>query len=214
MIGAFHAPSLVLSDVETLLTLPVRQLRCGLAEAIKHAVIADPELVSRLPLFRGLRDAAPDDTFDSLSDMDALSAFVARAVAVKVRLVTVDPLEKGVRAKLNLGHTVGHAVEILSGFSVAHGEAVSIGTVEEAKIAERLGLVSRPGLSAIVARIFGSVGLPVSLPDGISLEDCFPAMRHDKKKKDGTVRFALPLDIGEVAVVGEVLERLCGNAQS
>lgn len=214
MIGAFHAPSLVLSDVETLLSLPVRQLRCGLAEAIKHAVIADPELVSRLPLFRGLRDAAPDDTFDSLSDMDALSAFVARAVAVKVRLVTVDPLEKGIRAKLNLGHTVGHAVEILSGFSVAHGEAVSIGTVEEAKIAERLGLVSRPGLSAIVARIFGSVGLPVSLPDGISLEDCFPAMRHDKKKKDGTVRFALPIDIGEVAVVGEVLERLCGNAQS
>ena len=208
MIGAFHAPSLVLSDVETLLSLPVREFRCGLAEAVKHAVIGDPDLVSRLPLFRGLRDLPPEATFDSLADMDALSAFVARAAAVKVRLVSLDPFEKGVRAKLNLGHTVGHAVEILSDFAVEHGEAVSIGMVEEAAMAERLGLSSRKGISEIIARILGSLGLPTALPEGRTLADCVPVMRHDKKKKGGTVRFALPLDIGEVSIVGGVLEDL------
>ncbi len=211
MIGAFHAPSLVLSDVTTLLTLPVREFRCGLAETIKHAVIGDPGLISGLPLFRGLRDAAPDATFDELSDMEALSAYVARAVAVKVRLVSADPFEKGVRAKLNLGHTVGHAVEVVSGFSVKHGEAVAIGMVEEARIAERLGMASRKGLAEIIARILVSVGLPAELPGGRPLEDFLPAMRHDKKKKDGSVRFALPLDIGETAIAANVLEDLAAK---
>ena len=186
LVGAFHSPSLVLADADTLSTLPERERRCGMAEAIKHAFIADP----------GLLDAVPDAS----ADVEALSTFVARALAVKVRLVREDPFEKGARGKLNLGHTVGHAVETATGFKVRHGEAVAIGTVEEARLAVRLGLAPQ-GWPEEVAAPFARAGLPTALPDGCTFESLAPVMKRDKKKKDGVVRFALPCAPGDVRLV-------------
>ena len=183
LIGAFHSPSLVLADVDTLATLPAREWRCGLAEAIKHAFIADPCLL--------------DETPDVNGDVDRLAAFVARALAVKVHCVREDPFEKGVRGKLNLGHTVGHAVETASNFTVQHGEAVAIGTVEEARLAVRLGLAPADWPDQVAAP-FARVGLPTALPEGCTFASLVPIMKRDKKKKGGVIRFALPCAPGDV----------------
>lgn len=185
LVGAFHSPSLVLADVDTLASLPAREVRCGLAEAIKHAFIADPGLLDILPT--GTTGVSPVD----------LSAFVARALAVKVRCVREDPLEKNIRGKLNLGHTVGHAVEVVSDFNIQHGEAVAIGTVEEARLAVRLGLAPADWPDQVAAP-FARVGLPTSLPEGCTFESLVPVMKRDKKKKGGVVRFALPCAPGDV----------------
>ncbi len=184
LVGAFHSPAVVLADVETLRTLPPRELRCGLAEAIKHAFIADP----------GLLDVPDAD------DAEAMRRYVARALAVKVDFVRRDPREKGDRAKLNLGHTVGHAVEIATGFAVKHGEAVAIGTVEEARLAVRLGLAPADWPERVAAP-FAAAGLPTELPGGIAFDDLKAIMKRDKKQRGGRVFFALPCGMRDVRIV-------------
>ena len=200
MIGAFHSPSVVVADVATLATLPVREVRCGLAEALKHAFIADPSLAQNLDLFDNLRTASDTETLGTLVDLDRLAAYVSRALAVKVACVRQDPREHGIRAKLNLGHTVGHAVEIATDFRVKHGEGVAIGTVEEANLAVRLGRAAADW-PAQVAAVFAGVGLPTALPEGLDFAALADIMRRDKKKKGGVVRFALPLGWNEVTLV-------------
>ena len=187
LIGAFHAPSLVLADTSVLATLPPAEMRCGLAEAIKHAIIADPGLTGLLPMFSATPDA------------QQLAAFVARAAKVKIRIIASDPFEKKERAQLNLGHTVGHALEKLTDFAVPHGNAVAIGTVAEARLAEAAGL-AESGFADSVAALFTSVGLPTALPPGIPLLRLWDAMRHDKKNADGEIRFALPVRLGDVRI--------------
>ena len=211
LIGAFHPPALVLADTSTLATLPARELRCGLAEAVKHAVIGDPGLLDLLPRFAFCKDADATAPCADLAGAPWLAPFVARAMAVKIRVIREDPFEKGVRAALNLGHTIGHGIEKASGFTVQHGEAVAIGTVLEARLAETLDL-AKPGLSDQLAGIFSGLGLPVALPAGIDLEEVRTAMTLDKKKAGGKVRFALPAAIGDVrtgvTVEDDVLSRI------
>jgi len=199
LVGAFHPPSLVLADTDTLATLPVRELRCGLAEAVKHALIADPLLLAMLPQFEFCRTAAPNASCDVLKNAEWLPAFVARAMAVKIRVIQEDPYEKGRRAALNLGHTIGHGLEKATNFALQHGEAVAIGIVLEARLAEAVGLARR-GLADQLAEIFVRLGLPVAIPAGTDLAAVRAAMTHDKKKAGGTVRFALPADIHDVRV--------------
>ena len=199
LIGAFHPPSLVLADTATLATLPVRELRCGLAEALKHAVIGDPTLFAALPNFAFCKDAEPASACSCLSGAEWLAPFVARAMAVKIRVIQQDPFEKGFRAALNLGHTIGHGIEKATHFKVQHGEAVAIGTVLEARLAEALGLARR-GLADQLAERFTALGLPISMPAGIDVAEVRAAMTLDKKKAGGKVRFALPADIGDVRV--------------
>jgi 3-dehydroquinate synthetase len=124
-------------------------------------------------------------------------------MAVKVRVIEEDPYEKGIRAALNLGHTIGHAVELVSGFSLLHGEAVAIGMVAEARLAERL-TVAGPGLSDALVDALTSLGLPVEIPQDLDHRKIIQAMKVDKKKESGVVRFALPVKIGEVKVGVEV----------
>lgn len=201
MIGAFHSPSLVVADVTTLATLNVREVRCGLAEVLKHAFIADPSLVDQMSVFSALRAKKPEERLETSVPAAALASVVSRALAVKVACVRRDPREQtGERAKLNLGHTVGHAVEIATDFQVKHGEGVSIGTVEEARLAVRLGRAPDAWPDR-VASVFAQVGLPTELPHGIDFASLAEIMRRDKKKKDGKIRFALPLDWGDVALV-------------
>ena len=188
LIGAFHPPCAVLSDVEVLGTLPAREMRCGLAESYKHALIGDPGLADLLTAFAQKQGEA-----------DYLTQLVVRSVGVKVRTILADPFERtGKRAALNLGHTIGHAVEAASAFSVAHGEAVAIGTVAAARLGERLGLVREPGLSERVARELAALGLPTEIPLGYTVRQLKDYLARDKKKAAGVVRFALPCAFGEV----------------
>ncbi len=190
LIGAFHAPVLVLADPNVLATLPEDEFRSGLAEVMKHGVIADPGLFE---LCSPGMDAVKKN----------LLQVIRRAMAVKVKIIEEDPYEKGIRAALNVGHTVGHAVELVSGFRLRHGEAIAIGMVTEAKLAERLTLAGR-GLSDAIAGSLSALGLPVHIPKNLSRPDIIRAMRLDKKKANGVVRFALPVEIGKVQVGVEV----------
>jgi len=187
LIGSFYPPKLVLADPHLLKTLPEAELISGLAEVVKHGIISDPELFDLCG--RGLEWVK-----------DHLEEIVKRAMAVKIRIIEDDPYEKGSRAMLNLGHTVGHAVELVSKFHLRHGEAVAIGMVAEAKYAERLTVAGR-GLSEAVAGSLSALGLPVHIPQGLPGDEIVRAMRMDKKKNAGTVLFALPAEIGRVELV-------------
>ncbi len=186
LIGAFHPPVAVLADPDTLATLPEAELRAGLAEAVKHGVIDAPELFEVCARLAGRPGAVRGD-----------AAFVACAMAVKIRTICQDPFENGIRASLNLGHTIGHGVEQAMRFTLSHGEAVAIGTVVEARIAETLGLAEK-GLADRLAAVLGGLGLAVTLPPGLDRAACLRAIRLDKKRAAGVVRFALPVRIGLV----------------
>ena len=187
LIGSFHPPKLVLADPRLLLTLTDRELRSGMAEVVKHGIISDPDLFELCS--RGL-----DWVKENLEEI------VKRAVTVKIKIIEEDPYEKGFRAALNLGHTVGHAVELVSKFEIRHGEAVAIGMVAEARHAERIGIADK-GLSEKISRTLSALSLPTELPKDMPREEIIRAMKMDKKKNAQTIRFALPVDIGKVELV-------------
>jgi 3-dehydroquinate synthetase len=190
LIGSFHSPRLVLSDPEVLATLPEAELKSGLAEVAKHGIIGDPGLFELVA--QGLEAVRQN-----------LPQIVRRAVAVKVRIIEDDPYEKGCRAALNFGHTLGHAIESVSGYRLRHGEAVSIGMVAEARLAETLSLAGR-GLSDRIAEVLSGLGLPAKIPEDLPHDELIRAMQFDKKKAYGITRFSLPIDIGQVQVNVEV----------
>ena len=178
LVGAFHPPAVVAADFATLATLPPEEVRAGLAEVIKSGLIGDPVL------FYGLADGSME-----------LEEAIIRAAAVKVAVVNVDPYEQGARATLNLGHTIGHGVEAASQFTLRHGEAISVGMVAEARLAERLGL-AEPGLADAIAACLTRHGLPVRCP-GLAPADIVRLMSTDKKKVGGRLRYALPRRVGD-----------------
>jgi 3-dehydroquinate synthetase/shikimate kinase len=180
LVGAFHPPRLMAADFHTLATLPPVEVRCGLAEIVKAGVIGDPVL------FAGL--AAGTLT---------LEAGIVRAAAVKVGHVNADPFERGERAVLNLGHTIGHGIEAASSFALRHGEAVAIGLVAEARLAEQLGL-AQVGLAEALARCLANLDLPVRCP-GLEPAAIQAYMSSDKKRVSGRLRFSLPRRLGDVA---------------
>jgi 3-dehydroquinate synthase len=182
LVGAFHAPALVLSDPDCLQTLPLEEQRNGLAEALKHGVIQDAVLFEQC-----------QQPFDSIDWED----LVRRAVVVKVNVICEDPYEKGRRATLNLGHTIGHAIELVSGFQLKHGEAIGLGMLAEAQLAVRMGMAEAV-LPEMIHSALEKIGLPTCIPDGIDLEEMMQAMQHDKKKAGGAVKFALPLALENV----------------
>lgn len=190
LVGAFHDPELVLVDTRLLDSLPPREFVSGMAEVIKHGLISDPELfaITRLGL---------DFCKEQIDEV------IRRAMTVKIRIVESDPLERGVRAALNLGHTIGHAVEKASGYKLSHGEAVSIGLVSESILAEELG-IARRGLTRDFIPVLNTIGLPVLIPENISDGELIAAMKVDKKKAAGVIRFSLPVDVGDVRVGVEI----------
>jgi 3-dehydroquinate synthase len=190
LIGAFHAPRLVFADPETLSTLPDLELRNGLAETVKTGVIGDPELFNMC--------AEGESVVRS-----RLEEIVRRAMAVKIRVIEEDPYESGLRETLNLGHTIGHAVEKVSNFSVHHGEAVAIGMVAEARLSQRLGF-AEGDLADRLVEVLQRLNLPVEVPEGMDKNSLVAAMKMDKKRAGGKVRFSLPLRGGEVMTGIEV----------
>jgi shikimate kinase / 3-dehydroquinate synthase len=192
LVGAFHSPRLVLADPQVLYTLPERELRSGLAETLKHGVIGDPDLFQQC-----------EAGWEAVTCR--LDRLVRQAMAVKVSVIEADPFEKGLRQALNLGHTIGHGVELASDFRLSHGEAVAIGCVAEARLAEKIGLAEEANLSARIAAALAGLGLPVEIPDDLSRERIIQAMQLDKKRAAGQIRFALPVRIGLVKT-GVVVE--------
>jgi 3-dehydroquinate synthase len=187
LVGAFHSPRLVLADPDVLATLPEAEFRNGLAEAIKHGVIADPLL------FDMCQSRYADFSKETIDNI------VRRSMAVKVRVIQEDPYEKGRRAVLNYGHTIGHAVEYVSGFRLRHGEAIAIGMVAEARLAECMGLTGTSvNLAMRITTALKAAGLPTEIPADLDREAIQRVMFLDKKRAGGKVKFALPLRIGEV----------------
>jgi 3-dehydroquinate synthetase len=170
----------VIADPHILSTLPTQEYISGMAEVVKHGIIADEELFfalspEKIPLTRDL---------------------LQRALAVKLNIVHSDPFELGQRAILNLGHTIGHGIEAASNYSMRHGEAISIGMIAEARLAERMSLAEE-GLAVQIANQLQALGLPINCP-GLRPDRIHAAMSTDKKKHSGKLKFSLPTAIGTV----------------
>lgn len=187
LVGAFHPPAAVLADPQTLATLPHRDYRGGLAEAVKHGLIADREY------FEWMEANALEI---SSRGLDPLTRLIRRSVEIKAEVVSGDERESGHRAILNAGHTVAHALERASGYELSHGEAVALGLLVECELAEQLGIAS-PGLRNRVAALLGRFGLPARLPR-MQRSALLANMAVDKKNRGGQVHFALPRQMGEM----------------
>jgi 3-dehydroquinate synthase len=192
LVGAFHQPAAVIADPDLLRTLPAAHLRAGLAEALKHGVIADADY------FDDVAEAAPEIVNGTRGAAPALERVVVRSVGIKADVVRRDEREGGVRKTLNFGHTIGHAIELRSGYRMLHGEAVAVGMVLESRLAERVG-VAEPGTSDRVRAAIERVGLPVSRPENQTPDEILAATRGDKKARSGTVEYALPSRVGMMA---------------
>jgi 3-dehydroquinate synthase len=190
LVGAFHQPHVVVADPDLLATLPDAHIRAGLAEAVKHGAIADPEYLD------WIEASAPSLL---AGDPETLSRLIVRSVEIKAEIVTRDETESGPRKLLNFGHTLGHAVEALSGFALLHGEAVAIGMVEEARIGERIGITAA-GTAARLRKVLTRLGLPTSLPLEMGVDEVIGWTRNDKKAREGRVQYALIESIGSPAV--------------
>ena len=186
LVGAFHQPVSLWADIQVLRTLPARTYRAGLAEAVKTAVMLDARLFRRLEA-----DASRLLRREEWS----VARVVARCLVLKGRVVVSDERETGRRALLNFGHTVAHAIETATDYRVAHGEAVAMGIVAEARLAERITGVP-PAHVHRIETLLAACGLPVRPPAGIDPKRLAVAMGRDKKTQRGVVRCALPRSIG------------------
>lgn len=196
LVGAFHQPSLVVADLATLSTLPKRELAAGMAEVVKHGVIRDPEFLRYLEVQVG-----------NILAMDpaVLEHVVETNCRIKADVVAADPKEKGLRAILNYGHTVGHAVEAKMGFSAwLHGECVACGMVAAATIADRAGHLQDPDLPLRLTRLLERLSLPTALPPGVAPADLEALMQRDKKVAAGRINWVMPVRAGEVIVTPDV----------
>ena len=197
LIGAFYQPKLVVIDPQVLATLPVREFRAGMAEVIKYGVIWDADLFNQLEGSKTL------DKLEHISQ-ELLQTILMRSCQAKADVVSQDEKEAGIRAILNYGHTIGHAIESLTGYqSINHGEAVAIGMVAAGAIATKMQMWN-PEDSQRQNELIAKVGLPTKIPQQLDSEEIIAALQSDKKVKAGKVRFILPTNIGEVIITDKV----------
>ena len=202
LIGAFHQPSAVLIDVDTLATLPEEQFRSGLAECVKHGVIRDASLL----------DFIEDRAAAILAgDVEILTELLARNVAVKAAVVATDEREADERAHLNFGHTIGHAIETAVGFGrILHGQAVALGMVAADRLAVDRGLIEAEAAEHVEG-LLRRLELPVRW-DGLDADQIWQIMQHDKKVRGGQVRMVLPVMLGQVAVFDDITPKAVREA--
>lgn len=202
LIGAFHQPSLVLIDPDTLSTLPEREMRAGLCEAIKYGVIRDRRLFNKI---------ARDMELLKRLDPQSLTHLIARSCQIKADVVERDEREGGLRRILNYGHTVGHALEAVTRYRrFLHGEAVGHGMRAAARLAERMELLDTKECEAIEKAVKRVGQLPRT--NNLALNDIISAMNHDKKAEAGRLAFILPVRVGEVVIRSDVPPRLVRSA--
>lgn len=188
LIGLFHQPKKVYIDIGAWQTLPERELKSGLAETIKHACMADKEFFDYLK-----------NHISSILSIDktACEYIAEKNCQIKYHVVEKDEKETGLREILNLGHTVGRAVETVSDYKLLHGEAVSIGLIAEALLSEHLGYLTRMDVEEM-ENLLVSAGLPIKIPEYIDKETLIKKLYTDKKVKDGKLRFVVQKSIGEI----------------
>ena len=200
LVGSFHQPKAVLADTSILSTLPPREFAAGMAEVIKHALIADRALFAELQTSAPLSWNSP-----------SLPKIIRRCVEIKAEVVAGDEFEtqaSGGRALLNLGHTFGHAIEAVAGYgNYLHGEAVAIGLVMAAQLSAELGQCTANDVAAIEKTI-AAYQLPTRLRSPLAVEDLLAAMRRDKKVREGKLRFVLLKNIGGAQTTSDVPETL------
>ena len=190
LIGAFHQPSLVLIDPSTLSTLDSRQLRAGLAEIIKHGVIQDEALFARIE---------KDLPLLLKGDLDSYQEIVPWNCRIKARVVEQDERETGLRAILNFGHTIGHAIESLTGYETyLHGEAVAMGMLIEAQLGQKLGITPAEIVNSLKT-LLQNAGYPLTKP-ALTGDDMLNSMFRDKKVQDKKIRFVFPARIGATVI--------------
>ena len=205
LIGAFYQPKLVSIDPIVLKTLPAREFRAGMAEVIKYGVIWDADLFSKLEHYGGLDD--PNQISEEL-----LETIITRSCQAKADVVSQDEKESGIRAILNYGHTIGHAVESLTNYKkFVHGEAVALGMVAAGKIALEMGLWTRAEAER-QDNLIAKAGLPTELPAELAIEGILETIKSDKKVKAGKVRFILPTAIGKVIISDQVTSEVIAKA--
>lgn len=194
IIGAFHQPEFVLYDLSTLQSLPDREIKAGLSEVVKHGLIWDERFV----------DWCENNSDKLLAlEAEALSYALFNGCGVKAAIVSQDERENGLRAILNLGHTIGHALEAVAGYNeMLHGEAISIGMVGAAKLGIRYGASEE--VYKRTKNVLSKLGLPVRLPEHFDVEAIMSAMMHDKKFLEGTMTFIIPEAIGKVQIESNV----------
>jgi shikimate kinase/3-dehydroquinate synthase len=186
LVGSFYPAALVIEDLDTLATLPPHELKMGMAEAIKTAVVGDSKLLGKIEALGGQISA------------EALDSIVRRAARVKIRVVEEDPFERrGPREALNFGHTLGHGIEANSDFGIPHGEAVAIGMIAESKLAEKIG-IAESNLSGRLTELLSAFELPVR--HSAPVEKVLGYVHSDKKRRGGRVKWALPVTAGKVRV--------------
>lgn len=197
LIGAFHQPSLVVIDPQVLATLPGREFRAGMAEVIKYGVIWDKQL------FAQLEEAKSLDTIENVTE-ELLQEILVRSCQSKADVVSQDEKESGLRAILNYGHTIGHGVESLTGYTqVVHGEAVAIGMIAASKISIYLDLWETES-DRRQELLIKKAGLPIHIPQELNIDQLIDILQTDKKVKNGKVRFILPTAIGSVTISDQV----------
>jgi len=199
MIGTFWQPRLVWIDIETLKTLPGKELLAGLAEVIKYGVIWDKELFDFL-----------DDKRDKIFNLDrkAVMHIIKRSCEIKAEVVSKDEKEAGLRSILNYGHTIGHAIETVTGYKkYLHGEAVAIGMFLEAMLAHKLNFINKDKALRI-KRLIDSYGLPSEMPADIDADSLLSSMQLDKKAVAGELKFIMPEKIGSVRIHKGITEKV------
>jgi 3-dehydroquinate synthase len=195
MIGAFYQPSIVFVDLACLKTLAKDEFQAGFAEVIKYGVIRDSNLFN-------FCESKRQSIFEL--DPEALLHIVKTSCAIKAAVVSADERESGLRAILNFGHTVGHAIESLTNYSqFKHGEAVAVGMVAAGRLAVALGKFDS-GQQGRLEKLMVRSGLPVRIPSRLDVEDLIDRLRKDKKTLQGRVRFVLPEAIGRVMITDDV----------
>lgn len=201
LIGLYKNPKAVLADVGTLQTLPWRDFSSGLAEVVKHGLVASSSLLDRI------ESTTWDRSHSLLPGMLAdLQSLVAQAIQVKIAIVQDDPFEeKGRRTVLNLGHTFGYGIELASGGDINHGEAVGMGMVAAARLSQLKGHAGS-GLVDRVEAVVKHIGLDTRVPGHIQSEDILSGMRHDKKRRRSGLRFVLLKDVGSPFVADDVTD--------
>lgn len=188
LVGAFHQPKKVFMDIDTLKTLPKKELLNGLVEVIKHAVVADKDFFKFL-----------EDNIGKIIELNTkvVEKTIKRSCEIKASIVELDEKESGLRKVLNYGHTIGHSIEALSTYEISHGSAIAVGMVIEAEIAKQLKLLKQTDVDRI-KNLLEKAGVSTKLPKGIKHADIIKKTLLDKKTRAGKVEYSLPLSIGKV----------------
>jgi 3-dehydroquinate synthase len=192
-IGTFYQPKLIISDISTLKTLSSREISNGLAEVIKYGIILD------VPFYEFLEEHI--EKILSL-DITTIEQIVTKSVENKVRIIEQDEFDLGIRNTLNYGHTIGHAIESNSNMTIWHGEAIALGMIVEAKLANNLGMLSESEVHRIT-KIISAAGLPTEIRIQY-LDRFFELMQHDKKVNQGKIKFVLPQGLGKAVMVEDI----------